>query len=131
MNPAVEELIGRWGLRKLAESEVLFLTGAGISNPPPTSFPLGNPLHRLLVSSLSSLTQGEVGALLSLNNWTFEQTCDVIFEECQAWQPNANVNWFWNLLSEIFIYTPLAAWMRPNDFHAERGQGNRCEFRDS
>ncbi|MCE9604777.1 MAG: hypothetical protein K8U03_07740 [Planctomycetia bacterium] len=119
MNSAVEELIERWRLRELPEAEVLFITGAGISNPPPTSFPLGNPLHRLLVSNFSSLTQGEIGALLPpLNNWALEQTCDVIFEECQTWQPNADVNWFWNLLSEIFIYDSGKAWMQPNEFHA-------------
>ncbi len=118
MNSDVGEMIGRWRLRELPESAVLFVTGAGISNPPPTSFPLGNPLHRLLVSHFSALTPGEVGALLSLNAWTFEQTCDVIFEEYCKWLPDADVNWFWNLLSEIFIYSPEVAWMQPNDFHA-------------
>jgi hypothetical protein len=115
VTPEVEGLIQRWRLGDLSASEVLFLTGAGISNPPPTSFPLGNPLHELLISSFSTISQGEIGALLSLN--TFEQTCDVIFEEGQTWQPDAEVNWFWNLLSDIFIYRPHEAWKQPNDFH--------------
>lgn len=118
MTPQVDELIERWGISELPASQVLFLTGAGISSPPPTSFPLGNPLHRLLLSSFSSLTPGEVCALLSLNTLTFEQSCDAIFDEFQAWQPNSDVNWFWNLLSEIFIYRPDFTWARPNDFHA-------------
>lgn len=118
MNIDVEKLIGRWRLRDLPASKVLFLTGAGISNPPPTSFLLGNQLHRLLISTFSTLSPGEIGALLSLNTWTFERTCDVIFEEYQAWQPTGVVNWFWNLLSEIFIYRPHDAWKQPNDFHA-------------
>jgi len=118
VTPDVDGLIQRWGLPGLPASQVLFVTGAGISSPPPTAFPLGNPLHRLLISNFSSLTQGEICALLSLNTWTFEQSCDVIFEEYQVWQPDADVNWFWNLLSEIFIYRPGVAWMQPNDFHA-------------
>ena len=117
MTQKVEDLIRHWGLRDLRACDVLFLTGAGISSPAPSSFPLGKPLHRLLIASYSSLSQGEIGTLLSLDKWALEQTCDLIFEECEAWQPHADVNWFWNLLSELFIYRSGVAWMQPNDFH--------------
>lgn len=118
MTPETADLVRRWGLPELKPARVLFLTGAGISGPPPTSFPLGRRVHEIVLANYSSLTQSEVCTLARVDKWTLERTCDVVFQAYQEWQPDAHVNWFWNLLSETFIYRRGVAWAKPNDMHA-------------
>lgn len=99
---------------KIKESNVLFITGAGISVPDPCSFLLGKELHKILLLYYTEMSSSEIDEILDKNSITFEKTVEIILDEFGNLDQD---NIFFNLLTEIFIYREEETWKQQNDYH--------------
>lgn len=110
----VSDTLNSIGIRVNRPEKVVFLTGAGISAPDPTQFPLGNELHRLLLKTFTNLSDLQIDSAIHLQ---FEKSCESLYSTFQTHQLTHAVNLFWNLLSELFIWRATETWKQPNELH--------------
>lgn len=115
-SPALQTVLGSFGIHSLAPSDVVFLSGAGISVPSPTEYPQGWELHNLLLQVFTDLDDVEIPTATALI--PFEVACQTIGDVYSHSSLSATVNVFWNLVAELFTYRQEDTWKRPNDLHA-------------
>jgi hypothetical protein len=104
----VNDAINDLGLKIVSPGEVLFLTGAGISAPDPTKFPLGNELHTLFLQEFTPLSATEISNVV--NKLPFEATCQSLLGTFSGHSSSQFVNIFWNLVSELFTWRAENNW---------------------
>jgi hypothetical protein len=104
------------GINRLNLREVLFITGAGISAPDPTQFPLGAELHRSILQRFTNLLEPRINQ--ALHEVPFEASCGAIRDVFRRHPLSHDVDIFWNLVSELFIWRREEAWKQPNELHA-------------
>ena len=100
--------------KKNNPTEILFISGAGISHADPCSFPLGNELHRILLQYYTDMTNWEIDLFLTNNNNVFENTVSTILK---FYGNDFSANIFFNVLSELFIFRNIENKKLENDYH--------------
>lgn len=97
--------------------DVLFFTGAGISVAPPSNFPLGNVLHRMILEHAEKFNKSAAIALSE--KLVFEETISRLAKLYNSQSIDSNI--FLHILSDIFIFSKLENHKRishqPNDYH--------------
>lgn len=73
---AVTDALNDLGVGSLASREIVFLTGAGISVPDPTAFPLGQELYQIVLRSFTEMAPAE--STRALATIPFEHSCEII-----------------------------------------------------
>jgi hypothetical protein len=111
---ALQTVLAHFGIVAPAPRDVVFLTGAGISAPSPTDYPLGSELHELLLSAFTDLDRADVATASS--GIPFEVTCQIMGDTFSKSTLSLSVDVFWNLVSQLFIFDDR--WMQSNDLHA-------------
>jgi len=106
------------GLPSPNARDILFLTGAGISVPDPTAFPLGRELYQMVLDDFSSLSPGDSSRALSAI--PFEHSCEIIGNVFRTHPSHDFANVFWELVSELIIWRPNEPWKQSNDWKSFR-----------
>lgn len=115
----VLQVLDRFGIGILEPKEILYVTGAGISAPAPTAFPLGGELYELLLRQFSDLSDSEITSVTSPNpSLPFEMSCQRISDTFAAHGLSNNVDILWSLVSELFTWRNGKSWKQANDLHA-------------
>ena len=100
--------------------DILFLTGAGISVPDPTAFPLGPELYQIVLDNFASLSSDDSSRALSAI--PFERSCEIVGNVFRTHPSHEFANVFWELVSELFIWRPNEPWKQSNDLHRFFGE---------
>ena len=97
--------------------DILFFTGAGISVAPPSNFPLGNVLHRMILELAEKFNKYDAIALSE--KLVFEETISRLAKLYNSQNIDSNI--FLDHLSNIFIVSDDDKQRRlkhqPNDYH--------------